>query len=57
MDSAYGRFLQVGYVVRDIDAAVAALQRRMGAKVIDLIHDIRGPGVKRFRCFTCRICM
>lgn len=38
---AYGRFYQLGYVTRDIDAAYAQLQRTMGATPVDMIHDIR----------------
>jgi catechol 2,3-dioxygenase-like lactoylglutathione lyase family enzyme len=40
--SIYGRFYQLGYVARDIDAAVAHLQARMGARLTDLTHDVRG---------------
>jgi hypothetical protein len=40
-DSSYGRFYQLGYVTRDIDVAVANLERRMAARRIDLIHDLR----------------
>lgn len=39
--SLYGRFFQIGYVVRDIDAAVQHLQQRMGAVVVDVIRDMR----------------
>jgi hypothetical protein len=39
--SVYGRFFQLGYVVRDIDAAVAGIQRRMGAEVVDVVRDLR----------------
>lgn len=39
--SLYGRFFQLGYVVRDIDAAVRHCQQRMGATVVDIIRDLR----------------
>lgn len=39
--STYGRFYQIGYVARDIDAAINHLQQRMGATLVDVIHDIR----------------
>lgn len=39
--SLYGRFYQIGYVARDIDAAVSHLQQRMGATLVDVIRDIR----------------
>lgn len=40
-DSVYGRFFQLGYVTRDLDAAIDRLQRRTGARLIDRIHDLR----------------
>lgn len=40
-DSPYGRFLQISYVTRDIDTAVAGLERRMGAKLLDFVRDLR----------------
>lgn len=39
--SIYGRFYQVGYVTRDIDAAIAQLQARMGATLVDVLYDLR----------------
>ena len=39
--SIYGRFFQLGYVTRDLDAGIAQLRRRMGATVIDVIRDLR----------------
>lgn len=41
MAAKYGRFFQLGYVVRDIDAAIAGLQKRMGASLVDVAHDLR----------------
>ncbi|MFA5495770.1 MAG: VOC family protein [Porticoccaceae bacterium] len=39
--SVYGRFFQLGYVVRDIDAAVRHCRQRMGATLVDIIRDLR----------------
>ena len=39
--STYGRFYQLGYVTRDIDAAIAHLQTRMGATLLDVFYDLR----------------
>ena len=39
--SIYGRFYQLGYVVRNIDAAIAHLQTRMGATLADVFYDLR----------------
>lgn len=41
LTSRYGRFYQIGYVTRDIEAASTALQRRMGAVQIDMIREMR----------------
>jgi len=38
---SFGRFFQLGYVTRNIDAALERLKERTGANQIDLIHDVR----------------
>lgn len=39
----FGTFFQIGYVTRDIGAAVKLLTDGMGATLIDLLEDFRDP--------------
>jgi catechol 2,3-dioxygenase-like lactoylglutathione lyase family enzyme len=40
-EGPFGRFFQIGYVTRNVREACATLTRRMGARRIDLIEDLR----------------
>jgi catechol 2,3-dioxygenase-like lactoylglutathione lyase family enzyme len=41
VESPFGKFFQLGYVTRDIDAAAHRMMSDLGACQLDLIHELR----------------
>jgi len=41
LESPFGKFFQLGYVTRDIDAAARRMIVDLGARQLDLIHELR----------------